>query len=168
MIKTVKKVMQFVEWLLILLLFVSVVIVVMQIIWRKVLRDPLSWTDQTARFLFVWMTMLGIPVLFNKNILMSFDLVQEKLKDRSRDIFRIVFRILGLFFSVAYFLFSMQLCMKSVGNYFAGIRIPYNWLYSSQPVCCVLLFFVLLAQTIEILQQLQKPKSTDKEGEQAC
>lgn len=168
MIKAVKKVMTFVEWLLILLLFISVVIVVMQIIWRKILRDPLSWTDQTARFLFVWMTMLGIPVLFHRNILMSFDLLQEKLKDTSRDIFRIVFRVLGLFFSVAYFLFSMQLCLKSIGNYFAGIKIPYNWLYSSQPVCCVLLFFVLLAQIIEIVQQLRKPKIAGKEGEQAC
>lgn len=168
MIKAVKKVMKFVEWLLILLLFISVVIVVMQIVWRKILRDPLSWTDQTARFLFVWMTMLGIPVLFNRNILMSFDLVQEKLKEESRDIFRIAFRVFGLFFSVAYFLFSMQLCLKSVGNYFAGIKIPYNWLYSSQPICCVLLFFVLLTQIIEIVQQLQKPKNNEEDGEQAC
>jgi TRAP-type C4-dicarboxylate transport system permease small subunit len=138
MVRAVKTLMRFVEGLLIVLLFASVSIVVLQIIWRYLLRNPLSWTDQMARFLFIWMTMLGIPVLFNRNILMSFDLVQNKFNDRNHDILRIVFRILGLFFCVSYFFFSLQLCMRSIGNFFAGIRIPYNALYAAQPtvVCC--------------------------------
>lgn len=149
--------MKAVEWLLIALLLFSVVVVVMQIIWRKILGDPLSWTDQTARFLFVWMTMLGIPVLFNRNILMSFDLIQNKLGDRSHIVLRIVFRVIGLFFCICYFLFSMKLCVNSVGNYFAGIEIPYNMLYSAQPVCCVLLFLVQTTQIIELARELRAP-----------
>ena len=158
MVKAVKTLMKFIEVLLVVLLFASVVIVVMQIIWRKILGDPLSWTDQTARFLFVWMTMLGIPVLFNRNILMSFDLVQDKLSARNHDILRIAFRVLGLFFCVCYFIFSMQLCMKSVGNYFAGVKIPYNTLYAAQPTCCVLLFVVQISQIIELVGKLRGNK----------
>lgn len=162
MVKAVKTLMKLVEIVLIILLFASVVIVVMQIIWRKILGDPLSWTDQTARFLFVWMTMLGIPVLFNRNILMSFDLVQDKLSPRNHDILRIAFRVLGLFFCVCYFIFSLQLCMKSVGNYFAGIRIPYNTLYVAQPVCCVLLTLVQSSQIVELVRKLRGGGEAEK------
>lgn len=158
MIKAVKALMKFIEGLLIAMLLVSVLIVVMQIVWRYVLRTPLSWTDQTARFLFVWMTMLGIPVLFNRNILMSFDLVQDKLGDHAHDLLRIAFRVLGLFFCVCWFIFSLQLCETSGGNYFAGIRIPYNALYSAQPVCCALLFLVQITQIVELARGIRERK----------
>lgn len=157
MVKAVKALMKAVEWVLIALLLISVVVVVMQIIWRKILGAPLSWTDQTARFLFVWMTMLGIPVLFNRNILMSFDLLNNKLSERNNIKLRIIFRVIGLFFCVCYFVFSMQLCISAVGNYFAGIKIPYNMLYSAQPVCCVLLFLVQTTQIIELVRELRAP-----------
>lgn len=155
MVKAVKNLMKYVEALLVIMLFASVAIVVMQIIWRYILRDPLSWTDQMARFLFIWMTMLGIPVLFNRNILMSFDILQNKMNEKNHNFLKIALRVLGLFFCVSYFFFSLQLCMKSAGNYFAGIKIPYNALYSAQPVCCVLLALVQSAQIVEIVGQLR-------------
>lgn len=39
---------------------IAVVLNLMQIIYRYVLFDPLSWTEEVMRYLMVWVTMLGV------------------------------------------------------------------------------------------------------------
>ena len=163
MIKAIKKLMQLVEILVTVMFAVSVILVVAQVFWRYVLRDPITWTNQISRALFCWMTYLGIPVLFNRNILMSFDLVQNAIKGKANIWLRISFRVLGLFFCICWFVFSLQLCASSVGLEFPGIAIPKNGLYGAQCVCCVLLFLVQAAQIAEFIGEL-KSAGIEKEA----
>lgn len=95
--KAVSMLMRFVEFVVTLLFAISVLLVVAQVFWRRILQDPIGWTEQISRALFCWMTMLGIPVLFNRNILMSFDMVQNLFKDRAHIWLRIAFRVIGIF-----------------------------------------------------------------------
>lgn len=99
--KAVSILMRFVEFLVTLLFAVSVLLVIAQVFWRRVLLDPIGWTEQISRALFCWMTMLGIPVLFNRNILMSFDMVQNLFKDLAHAWLRIAFRVIGISFASA-------------------------------------------------------------------
>lgn len=165
MIKATKKIMQFVELIVTVMFAVSVILVVAQVIWRYLLNDPITWTNQISRALFCWMTYLGIPILFNRNILMSFDLVQNSIKGTANIWLKIAFRVLGLFFCISWFIFSLELCVKSVGLVFPGIAIPKNALYGAQIVCCVLMFVVQVSQIYELLGRLKEfrnGKETDK------
>lgn len=163
MIKAVKKLMQFVEFLVTVLFLISVILVVCQVFWRYVLRDPITWTNQISRALFCWMTYLGIPVLFNRNILMSFDLVQNAFKGAAHIWLRILFRVIGLFFCICWFLFALELCKACKGLVFPGIAIPQNALYGAQNVCCVLLFIVQVSQIVEMLRELRSGRSSQGE-----
>ena len=156
--KAVSILMRFVEFLVTLLFAVSVLLVIAQVFWRRVLLDPVGWTEQISRALFCWMTMLGIPVLFNRNILMSFDMVQNLFKDLAHAWLRIAFRVIGIFFCICWFIFSCELCAASVGLDFSGVAIPKNALYSAQCVCCVLMFIVQLDQIITLLKEIIQAK----------
>jgi len=156
--KIVDKIMRVVEFVVTLMFALSVLLVMAQVFWRYVLGDPITWTNQISRALFIWMTYLGIPVLFNRNILMSFDLLQEKVKGAANIWLKIGFRVLGLFFCICWFIFSWQLCMKSVGLVFPGIAIPKNALYGAQNVCCALLFIVQLGQITDLLGEIRSRK----------
>lgn len=158
MMKVVNKIMRVVEFVVTLMFALSVLLVMAQVFWRYVLGDPITWTNQISRALFIWMTYLGIPVLFNRNILMSFDLLQEKVKGAANIWLKIGFRVLGLFFCICWFIFSWQLCMKSVGLVFPGIAIPKNALYGAQNVCCALLFIVQLGQITDLLGEIRSRK----------
>ncbi len=158
MMKIVDKIMRVVEFIVTLMFALSVLLVMAQVFWRYVLGDPITWTNQISRALFIWMTYLGIPVLFNRNILMSFDLLQEKVKGAANIWLKIGFRVLGLFFCICWFIFSWQLCMKSVGLVFPGIAIPKNALYGAQNVCCALLFIVQLGQITDLLGEIRSRK----------
>lgn len=165
MVKLINKLMRIVEFIVTIMFAVAVILVIAQVFWRYVLGDPITWTNQISRALFIWMTYLGIPVLFNRNILMSFDLLQEKVKGAANIWLKIGFRVLGLFFCICWFIFSWELCSKSVGLVFPGIAIPKNALYGAQNVCCALLFIVQTGQIVELLgglRTLKNGKETDE------
>ncbi len=159
MTKAVKKLMWLIEGLVTVMFAICVLLVVAQVFWRYVLVDPITWSNQVVRALFCWMTYLGIPCLFSRNVMMSFDLVQDMLPERQHDLLKIVFRILGIGFCAMWFWFSMELCMAktSVGKFFPGLipiihQIPKNALYGAQPVCCVLTTIVFISQIIELVK----------------
>lgn len=157
MAKIVNRLMWLIEGIVTFLFAVCCLLVAAQVFWRYVLVDPITWSNQVVRALFVWMTYLGIPCLFNRNIMMSFDLLQDMLPERAHDLLKIFFRILGIGFCIMWFWFSMELCLAktSMGKFFPGLipvihQIPKNALYSAQPVCCVLTTIVFIKQIIEI------------------
>jgi len=165
LIKVVDKLMKIVEQIVTVLFAVSVVLVICQVFWRYVLGDPITWSSQISRALFCWMVYLGIPCLFNNNVLMSFDLIQNRLPDRAHTCLTIFFRLLGLFFCVSWFYFSYLLCVSptTVGKFFPGAlpviqQLPKNALYVAQPVCCVLLFIVQVSQISGLIGRLRDGK----------
>ncbi|HAS63977.1 MAG TPA: TRAP transporter small permease [Vibrio sp.] len=70
-----------------ILLLVMTVMVVAQVVFRYVLNVPLSWTDEMARFLMIYMTYLCLPFVYltDKNIAMTF--VTEILEKKAPRVF---------------------------------------------------------------------------------
>jgi TRAP-type transport system small permease protein len=46
------------------MLAITTVIIFLQVLFRYVLMQPLSWTEETARFLFIWVALLGAALSF--------------------------------------------------------------------------------------------------------
>ncbi|USD67730.1 TRAP transporter small permease [Vibrio sp. SCSIO 43136] len=61
-------------------LFVMTAIVLIQVGCRYILNMPLGWTDESSRFLMIYMTYLCLPIIYleDRNISMTF--VTDKLK----------------------------------------------------------------------------------------
>ena len=150
--KLVDKLMSCVEAILIALMGTSVLIVVMQILWRYVFQSPLGWTEQIARSEFIWIVMLGIPVMFNRGITMSFDVVLQKITGKAHKIIQIALRVIGMAFCTFYFVASIELCISAGSRTISGVPLPYNALYGAQPVCAVLLFLVFIKQLIGLIR----------------
>lgn len=163
MLKAYNRFMKLIEALIIVLLSTAVLIIVAQIIWRYLLKAPLGWTEQVARAEFIWIIMLGIPVMFNRYITMSFDLILNKIKGVARQIMQIFINLVGMAFCAFYFTASLQLCISTGDRLVTGMPIPMNALYSAQPACAALLFIVLIKQTVEFIQKMKK-----QEGKPEC
>ena len=149
MIKLVNKVMGFCEIILIIVLGSTVLIVATHVMMRYVMQSPLSWAEQIARFGFIWMVMLGVPVMFNRNVKISFDVILEAITGKARKWIEYGLRLTGMAFSLFYFSAVIDLMIKTGDRVTPGVPIPYNMLYGAQAVGAFLLFFVLLKQIIE-------------------
>ena len=141
--KTVGRIFDQVElglkWISGMLLVAFTVLTLIQVVMRYVFRMPLSWSEQTARYLFIWMLMLYMPVIMRHGSNLGFDLIINRLPKRAQDIFWIVCELLIAAFAAFYCLYSVQLCMKFSRKILVGIGIKANWVYSAQIVGALLL-----------------------------
>ncbi|MEN6562912.1 MAG: TRAP transporter small permease [Christensenella sp.] len=155
--KAVNKLMNFLSGLIGVLLFAAVVLVLIQVFWRYVLRSPLGWTDQLCRFLYVWIIMLGLPVLFHSKAATAFDFFSGKLGEKQKSILQIFICLLGMFFAVCFFLFSWAFMMKKGSMVIPAFKvIPYYAVYASIPIAGVLVFIEMLLQLTESVKELVK------------
>jgi TRAP-type C4-dicarboxylate transport system permease small subunit len=76
------------------------VCVVVQVFYRYVLEAPLPWTEELARYLFVWAAMLAAAVSVGRNEQFSIPLVADALPARLRHLLEFAIIVLGLAFSL--------------------------------------------------------------------
>ena len=147
--RCINQIMKVVEAICMLLLAAAVVFVTMQIFFRYFLSSPLGWTEQVSRFCFIWIVMLGIPIMFHRKSEICFDYLREKLKGRNHDAIMLFFEILGILFCSIYFVFSMQLCFRTGSRTTSGVAIPLNCLYAAQPISAFLTILVMINRILE-------------------
>lgn len=134
-----------VDFALAAMLLVMTVIVFAQVFFRYVLNAPLSWPEETARMLIIWMTFVGAYMALREHRHIGFNLVVKKFPRTARFWIEV-----GVLISILAFL----AVVIREGAYFAqrsfNIRMPYTrisvgwFVYSAFPVSGVLMF----AQTI--------------------
>ncbi len=157
--KLMNKLMKYIAWFIAFLLFAAVLTVFAQVLWRYVFRKPISWTDQLCRFLYVWIVMLGIPVIFHYQSVTVFDSLSKKLGEKGQRRLHIVVCLLAVFFAVAYFIFSWQFVMKKGWQTIPGFgELPYWTIYIAQPICCVFLCLEMITQMLADIRALKGKK----------
>ena len=153
MSKVVDKICLVLKYCVMVLLAAAIIIITMQITFRYAIKSPLTWSEQTARYLFIWMMMLGIPLIFHNNSVFTFDIILKKMKPRLKKATKIFIALVTEFFMVYYFIQSLQLCIKAGSKIVPGLDIPLMWVYVAQPICAVLVFIIVLNQLILLVKR---------------
>lgn len=139
-------------------------LVFVQVFTRYVLNNSLTWTEQAARYLFMWMIMLFVPIVTRGMDNLSFDVILGKLPKKVRDITVTVSdAAIGLF--AAYWCYwSTQLCIVSQGRIFQGLHIAKNWVYSAQPVGSFLLFLFSVELVVNRIKKIATTNYKEVDG----
>ena len=136
------------EWLLAVLLGVSVLFILAQVVFRYVLRDPLDWTEQTSRYMFVWMMMLGAAVMFYRDKAMAFDMLYERLPKGAKFWVKALILFSIIAFSIYYGYQALILASRVLGRSTSGVRVPLTFMYSSMTVSNLLIISVMIEKVL--------------------
>ena len=82
------------EYCLVYTLALAVVIISLQIIMRSVFNNSLSWSEEAAKYLFVWLIWLGTSIAARDRSHIALEMVVGKLKGKSRIIMDIVVKLI--------------------------------------------------------------------------
>ena len=140
-----------------------VALTLIQVVMRYVFGNPLSWSEQLARYMFIWMLMLYMPVIMRHGNNLGFDLIINRLSKKAQNVFWIICEMLIAAFAALYCTYSVQLCIKFSRKTLVGLGIKANWVYSAQIVGAALLFLFSLELVINRIL-----KTIGKGDEKAC
>ncbi len=106
-------VLRFKQWMtsaLNAVLIVAVGLLVLDVVWgvftRYVMGEQAKWTEELARFLLVWVSLLGGAVAFGTKGHLGVDYFVGKFHSDARKLMAVVSHLVVLFFASAVFLFG--------------------------------------------------------------
>lgn len=94
------------NWVLILAVLFLVLDVCFGVFTRYVMGEQAKWTEELARFLLIWVALLGGAVAFGTKGHLGVDFFVEKLDPSARKVMAIFVHGIVLFFSVAIFVYG--------------------------------------------------------------
>lgn len=130
--------------LLIGLVSVMTIIVFLQVVYRYVLVQPLHWSEEMARYLFVWLSILGATLAVQKRGHFGLDIFYRMLPDRGR---RVLEFVLHLLMGTVIFVILVQgilLVQKTIPQESPAMGISMGWAYACLPVGAGLMAIHLL------------------------
>lgn len=122
-------------------------VVLLGIFYRYVVGEALSWYDEFAGFILVWLTMYGSVLALARRKHISFDTLVEKMPRpvrRAVDIFGV---LCVLSFSLVLLIAGWQLLRGMAEETVVSVpEIKIGWIYSVMPISGALMVFISLLQ----------------------
>ena len=140
------------NWVLALIMTVMLVVVSAQVWYRFVLNDPLAWSEELARYLFVWISFLGSAVGVRMQVHLGIDLIDKVLSPRGRKIMTLVVHLAIQIFLVVIIYWGVRILKVVQFQKSASMGIPMTYAYLAVPVGSGLMLINSLRLTWDVLR----------------
>ena len=147
------------EYFLVWSLGFSVVLVFVQVVMRYVFHNSLSWSEELARYLFLWFSWVGASYAVREKSHFRVLMFADILKGRVRTIFELLILLIWCGFS-AFLTYQGAVITKFQivrWQLSPAMEIPMALAYASVPVGCALMTVRLLADIKNTALRLLRP-----------
>lgn len=123
--------------ILVILMTVMVIAVLWQVFSRYVMQSPSSITEELARYLLIWIGILGAAYAAGQQEHLSINLLEEKLDKSNRKKLKIFINILIIFFGITVLIIgggNLVYVNYLLGQSSAALEIPLYIVYLVVPI----------------------------------
>lgn len=153
---------QVLKWLVIVLMGVMVLNVLWQVFTRFVLRDPSSYTEELARYLLVWVGLIGAAYAASQKMHLAIDILTARLHGKPR-------HYVEMFIYLCTFLFALLIMVigglrlvnltLTLNQISAALQIKLGYVYLALPLSGLLTMFYAACFFAEQLRLLLDDKA---------
>ena len=124
---------------LIALVVIMTVVVFLQVVYRYVLTQPLHWSEELARYLFVWLSILGASLGLKKGGHFGLDIFFRMLPKQRRWLLGLLIHLLMGMVAIVILVQGIKLVEKTNLQMSPAMGIPMSWAYACLPVGAILM-----------------------------
>ncbi len=137
-----------VEELLLVIFVIMLLLAILQVFFRYVVSIPVPWTEEAARWLYIWQIFLGSALAMREGIHLKITFLQEKLSPKPAFVVEFALHLLSFLLIAGIFVGSIRM-MGSVTAVRAGsFNIPQFYLYLTVPISFALMFLITLRDLV--------------------
>jgi TRAP-type C4-dicarboxylate transport system permease small subunit len=116
-----------------------------QVVSRYVFNDPLIWSEEAARYLFVWVSMLGAALGIREGAHYGLDAVRTRLPRRVQMLTGTVAAVIVATFLIVLLMTGIDETELASMQYSATLPMRMQWAYLALPVGAALMLLHLMA-----------------------
>ncbi len=147
------------ERVLVTLMGIMVINVLWQVFTRFILKDPSSYTEEFARYLLVWVGMLGASYAVGKKLHLAIDILTSKLIAKRKHVSDLFINCsvfvfsFGVIFIGGLNLVSLTLDLQQTS---AALQIKLGYIYAVVPLCGLIMMFYSGSSIVESVIKLKE------------
>ena len=150
------------EWVLVIFMSLMVINVLWQVATRFLLRNPSSFTEEIARYLLVWVGVLGGAYAVGTRIHLAIDLLPSKLEGRRKAMLEIFIESCIFVFAAAVLVVGgsgLVWLTLDLGQTSAALQIPLGYVYLVLPLSGVLMMYYSALHGLEALKRWREAEA---------
>lgn len=132
------------EWIMVTLMVVLVVDVTWQVVSRYLLGEASSFSEEVARYLLIWIGLLGSAYAYRKKMHLAFDLLTDKAAGKLKFWMELVIHSFIILFSVIVLIFGGWYLVEltwELNQLSASLQISLAYVYFALPLSGFLIVF---------------------------
>lgn len=134
--------MRLCSYAVIVLMACILAVVCAGVFWRYVLNDALSWTEETAKFLMVWLVFAGAPIALRKAEHASIDILPDRLPGRLRQGLFVLIYLMIIGFLAVLIDQGIAFALQAKSQTTATTNISMLYIFSAMPIGAVIMLLV--------------------------
>lgn len=143
-----------VEWLFFPLMSIMLINVISQVVFRYIIKSPISWSEEFSIFLMNWGTFTAAGIGLGKGIHIAITFLFNRFPPKVRLVLRIGINLIVLFYIVTIVFYGIHHALGGLSFSSPALRIPKFWFFLTVPVCGVLLL-------LEMVQFARSPSNPE-------
>ena len=151
------------EIILVVLFSAMVLIIFIQVIMRKA-NNSLYWSAELGKFLFVWISWLGISIAQRKGEHIKITMLVDRLPYRVAQLFNVISDVIVIGICAVTFYYGVSLVVSQWTSPYAGIKISTSWGYLAVVLGCGLMMLRCVGSIVNSAVCLKNGKPEEKEG----
>ncbi|USQ80586.1 TRAP transporter small permease [Ornithinimicrobium faecis] len=141
-----------------------VVVVVWQVFTRQVLNSPSAWTEELARYTFVWVGLFATALVFSERGHIAVDFVVTKFSTKPRKVVAVVVQLAIIFFALAVLVYGGVRASNGAWNQsLSALPTQVGVMYLAMPITGVLITFYAIYHLQAVLRGAEEAIDTDQD-----
>ncbi len=146
-------------WFSVAAMSVMLVVIFAQVISRYVFNWTPEWSEELARYLFVWVVFIGSALIMGESGHLAVQFVPNHFKGTATGRFlEIVINLSGYVFILILFTQGAKMTRVMTFQMSPGMEIPMSWVYAVIPLSSALMLLYLVKDTVRIVRGWSGPK----------
>lgn len=151
--ETLNKINYYIEKILSVLIVISfsilIISCVLQVFTRFVLNNSLSWTEELARYAFIWSNLLGAAVCTQKNSHATVTVITDMLSKRKKAVLNIIVNIIVILVCYVLIRYGFKVAFAVRTQLSPALRISMMLVYLAAPISGLLIMFYSVVHLFE-------------------
>ena len=139
----------FAKWSAIVAAVIMTIMIFLQVIFRYLLKAPLSFSEELARYMFVWSVAMGAALALRKRKHIGVEAFVQWLPVRFRDRVEIAGSLLNLLFFGLLIWYGFVMVGATMDQLSPALLLPMGYVYLAIPSSGIVLFVCEIANFLE-------------------
>jgi TRAP-type C4-dicarboxylate transport system permease small subunit len=146
-------------WFSVAAMSVMLVVIFAQVVSRYVFNWTPEWSEELARYLFVWVVFIGSALIMGESGHLAVQFVPNHFKGTAAGKFlEIVINLSGYVFILILLTQGAKMTRVMTFQMSPGMEIPMSWVYAVIPLSSALMLLYLIKDTVRIFKGRSGPE----------